>query len=161
MKTPFHSYLILLAGLVSLYSCSRTVYSHQQVLQGLHNKNDVLKQFGKPDDTLKAENMEMWTYNRGEFPVPPKPVKMDSVRSDSTSMNADTLYTAQPVDNKKYIKFMFDDAGNVTGYKANGVDVGMSKKDNFGKTMVKGLEITAVIIIIAGFEIVDNGYLDH
>lgn len=159
MKTPFHLYFILLVGLMSLYSCSRTVYSHQQVLQGMRNKNDVLKQFGKPDDTLKAENVEIWTYNKGELSVAPKPVKTDSAENDSTS--DDTLYATQPVDDKRYIKFTFDAAGNVTGYKSNGVDAGVSKRDNFGKSLVRGLEITAGIILIVGVELAQDGYFNR
>jgi hypothetical protein len=129
-------------------------------LQSYHTKNEVMKEFGTPDEKLKTEDIEVWTYNRDTLKAVPMVAKTDSTKNIYTRNFSDPLNVNQPVQHSKYIKFSFDTAGNVTGYKSNGINLGKTKKASFGKGMVNVLSVTAAIIVIAGVEIAYNGEFD-
>src|ERR1700744_1030286 len=96
-------------------SCTKHVYTHQQVMQGFRTKDDVLKQFGNPDQVKEGVEIEEWTYNRDKISGPNKTTKPDTiVAADAIS---DTLKASQPVVYNRYIRFIFDRDGNVAGYK--------------------------------------------
>src|SRR5438445_458717 len=111
-------FFILLVALLS-YSCSQKVYTHLQVLQGLHNKDEVLKQLGNPDEIKTGDEVQEWVYTHD--------IQFDAkgvVRKDTTIATKaipDTLNTLSQDKNGKYIRFLFDKDGNVTGYKSKGM----------------------------------------
>ena|ERR1700754_932813 len=160
MKKPL-LLIILLAGIISLAGCSKQVYTHQQVMQGFHTKADVLKQFGMPDQKKTSEGIEEWTYNK-DTPANKtmQPVVETVQKSDTTKSYVptarDSLKLLKYTQNKNYIRFLFDSAGNVSGYKSNGVNLAYTKKDNFGTGFLKVLGITAAIVVIVGVEIANN-----
>ncbi|HTE00263.1 MAG TPA: hypothetical protein VK668_13310 [Mucilaginibacter sp.] len=153
--------LLILAGMLSFCGCSKQVYTHQQVMQGFHTKADVLKQFGMPDQKTTSEGIEEWTYNKD---IPPnkaaQPVADTARKSDTTKSYVatarDSLKLLKYTQNKKYIRFLFDSAGNVSGYKSNGVNLAYTKKDNFGMGLLKVLGITVAVVVIIGVEIANN-----
>ena len=136
---------LLLAGVIFLCGCSKTLYTHQQVLQSLHTKGDVLKKFGEPDEKIPGDFMEVWAYN------------WDTI---SKRVIPDSLGQKHPANYTNYIRFSFDTLGNVTGYKSNGVDLTYKKRDNFGKSLVNGLEVTGALVLIAAYVAIEDGYID-
>lgn len=154
MKKPL-PLLIILAGIISLYGCSKQLYTHQQVMQSFHTKNDVLKQFGTPDEKITSEGIEEWTYNN-VLPTADKAGKHDTAANSSVNNPPDSLKIKRYQRHDKYIKFLFDSAGNVSGYKSKGVNLATTKKDNFGTGLVKVLGVTAVLIVLVGAEIANN-----
>jgi hypothetical protein len=148
----------LLFCVLSLYSCTQKIYTHQQVMQSLHTKDDVLKQFGNPDLVKEGEGIEEWTYNRDKAPDPGKQIKPDTIMA--TDASSDTLKADQPVKYSKYIRFIFDPQGNVAGYKSQGVDLTVIKKDSFGINLLKVLGIAALIVIVVGADIYNNTDID-
>lgn len=144
--------------MVILCGCSHTVYSHQKVMQSLHTKNDVLSRFGAPTKKTSIGDLEQWTYYMDTLSVTDKPTDPDTLQNaaDTTELPNSGLY----IDRHKYVKFLFDTAGNVAGYKSNGVDLKTVKKDNFGKSTVKGLEVAGILILLIGYEVAKAYYDD-
>jgi hypothetical protein len=153
MLKSLPGYFIVLC-LLFFCSCTKKIYTHQQVMQSFHTKDDVLKQFGKPDEVKEGIDIEEWIYNRDKVSGPNKPAKQDTIIA--TNAISDTLKTTQAIKYNKYIRFIFDGAGNVAGYKTQGVDMSTTKKDNFGMGLLKVLGITALIIIVVGLDIYNN-----
>jgi len=137
-----------------LYSCTKKVYTHQQVMQSFQNKDDVLKRFGNPDQVKEGEGIEEWIYNQDKAPGTVKSVKPDTIHA--TDDVSDTLKAVQPVKYSKYIRFIFNPDGTVAGYKTQGVDMGMTKKDSFGIALLKVIGIAALIVIIVGVDFNNN-----
>jgi len=136
----------LLVSLAMLCSCTHTLYTHQQVLQKCKTKDDVLKQFGKPDEVNPGPGFDQWTYNmtnRTDWKKPKKEVVAVTVPD---SLVRDSLQTVNPDRYEKYVKFIFDGQGNITGYRAEGIDLAYKEKDNFGKSL---LNITGGILIVS------------
>jgi len=157
MKISLPGFIFLLGGSMFLCSCSKQVFTHQQVLQSFHTKNDVQKQFGVPDEKTKGEDIEVWTYYRDTLHTVASSNKTDTIKNINTG--TDILKVSQPVEHANYIKFSFDTAGNVTGYKSNGVNLSKTKRDSFGKGLLNVLAITAAITVIIGVEILNNSNL--
>jgi hypothetical protein len=146
-------YLIVLC-LLLFCSCTKKVYTHQQVMQGFHTKDDVLKQFGNPDQVKEGADIEEWTYNRDKVSEPNKTNKPDTIIA--TDAVSDTLKASQPVAYSKYIRFIFDREGNVAGYKTQGIDMSRTTQDSFGIGLLKVLGITALVVIIVGLDVYNN-----
>jgi hypothetical protein len=142
-------FFILLVALL-LCSCSKKLYTHQQVMQSFHSKDDVLKRFGNPDIKRMADSTEIWIYNRD----------MGTKSVDSTAklskINTDTTKALPMVKQGKYINFMFDRSGNVVGYKSNGIDLTYEKKISAGTNILKALGTAAIIAVIVGLEVYNN-----
>lgn len=157
MRTSLPGYF-LAAALILLCGCSKVVYTHQQVLQGFHTKNDVAKRFGVPDEKKTGENFEEWTYYRDTLGALNKINKVDTLKSVEKYKGADSLKAGRYGIHDRYIKFIFDTTGIVEGYKSNGVNLSTTKKDNFGKGVVNVLEITAAVVLLLGYAIAEYIY---
>jgi len=158
MKSLYFLSAILL-GSFAMCSCTKTFYSHQQMLQKCKTKDDVLKQFGPPDERNPGNGLEQWVYNMDKDSVrnPPKKnliTKLpDTLVKDSVQRIAQEKYV-------RYLKFMFDDQGKVIGYKAEGVDLGRKVKDNFGTsllTITGGIVVASVLIAL---QLYSDGAID-
>jgi hypothetical protein len=144
--------LIVLSALLFLSSCTKKIYTHQQVMQGFHTKDDVLKRFGKPDEIKEGNDIEEWTYNGATI------YNTDKGKTQELSTNAipDTLKDTQASKYSKYIRFIFDKDGNVAGYKTQGVDLTTVTKEKVGITILKVLGIAALVVIVIGSSIDSN-----
>ena len=142
-------FLILLSA-IFLCSCSKKLYTHKQVMQGFHSKDDVLKRFGNPDIKRTVDSTEIWIYNRD--------VGTKSVDSTAklSKINTDTTKSLPVVKQGKYINFMFDSTGSVVGYKSNGIDLSYEKKISAGTNILKALGTAAIIAVIVGLEVYHN-----
>src|SRR3978361_320039 len=107
--------LLILLIVISLCSCSQKLYTHQQVLQDLHTKDEVLKQLGNPDEIKAGNEVQEWVYTHNIHFDPKGVVNKDTTIATKTI--PDTLNTLPQDKNGKYLRFLFDKDGNVTGYK--------------------------------------------
>jgi hypothetical protein len=142
--------LLAVLMMIPFCGCSKKLYTHQQVMQSFHSKNDVLKRFGNPDIKRMVDSTEVWIYNRD--------VGAKSVDSTAklAKINTDTTKSLPVVKPGKYINFLFDSAGNVVGYKSNDVDLSYVKKISAGTNMLKALGTAAIIAVIVGLEVYKN-----
>jgi hypothetical protein len=160
MKTLWFLFTFLMST-VTLCSCTHTLYTHQQVLQKCRTKDDVLKQFGQPDEVNPGPGFDQWTYNMEKQQSPKKSQKDEATIAVPDSLVRDSLQRVNPDKFTKYVKFIFDKQGNVTGYKAEGIDLTHKEKDSFGKSFVT---ITGGIVIISALvalELYNNGAFDN
>jgi hypothetical protein len=57
------AFLSMLAASLFMGSCSKEIYSHDEVMQTYRTKEDVIKQFGQPDEILASVDTVQWLYN--------------------------------------------------------------------------------------------------
>jgi len=148
MTKALPGFFILLFAL-SLCSCSKKLYTHKQVMQSFHNKDEVLKKFGNPDIKRMVDSTEVWIYNHDVSGRFPQLVTKNQSISDTTKVSQTPLQNV-------YINFMFDRSGNITGYKSNGVDLSYEKKISAGKNILNALGIAAILAVVVGLEIYNN-----
>ncbi|HTD40569.1 MAG TPA: hypothetical protein VK671_08110 [Mucilaginibacter sp.] len=146
------SIALSLALLVSLFlcSCSKKVYTHKQVMQSFHSKDDVARKFGEPDIRRTIDSTEEWIYNHDVVSKPSNSI----VNASAVSM--DTTKKTSTTQQNSYIRFLFDSAGNVVGYKTNGVDLGYVKKVSAGSNILRVLGIAAIVVVIVGLDVYNN-----
>jgi hypothetical protein len=149
MKKVLPGFFILVAALV-LCSCSKKLYTHQQVMQSFHTKDDIFKRFGNPDIKRMADSTEIWIYNHDISGKAPQ-------RAAKTPPMNDTIQTLGARPQNVYINFMFDRAGNIVGYKSNGVDLSYVKKVSAGTNILNTLGIIALVAVLVGVDAYTNG----
>ncbi|WP_426667302.1 hypothetical protein ACPPVU_14855 [Mucilaginibacter sp. McL0603] len=154
MKPPL-PVLFILACLVCFCGCSRTIHT-QQVLQSPHTKDDVLKQFGPPDERKQGDGIEEWVYTR--YPVSASK-KQDAINSQRENSSADSLKINPTGPNNKYFKFIIDTNNNVVGYKNNGVDLTKKVKQNPAVATLKFLGQLVIVTIIIGLYLGVEDYI--
>jgi hypothetical protein len=156
MKKALPGFFILLILLI-LCSCSKKLYTHQQVMQSFHNKDDVFKRFGNPDIKRMADSTEIWIYNRDVTGKTPQPIAKTSSTNDSTKVANDSIQVSTATPKNVYINFSFDRTGNIVGYKSNGVDLSYVKKVSAGTNILNALGVIAVIAVVVGIDAYTNG----
>jgi hypothetical protein len=129
--------MVLLLSTLSLFSCTKTIYTHEQVLGRYQTKQDVMKTFGIPTEKKTNDTTEEWLY-RYE--------RNDSFRKHSVEEfhNIQTANVADFNRYKKYLIFTFDQKGNVIRADFEGVDLAVKKADALG----------TIVLVVAGAGIV-------
>lgn len=139
----------------ALSSCAKTVYTHQQVMQEFRTRDQVLKKLGEPDQKVKTGLIDEWIYNRDTDAKrgPLEKNEMSPVIGKTDSLNAN-----QPQLPDKYIRFIFNEKGDVLGYKTQGVDMGKTEKAGFFTTLFEVIGATVVIAVVVFLQLVEDGY---
>ena len=129
-----------IVGAMSLFGCSRVIYTNDQAMNKYKTKDDVLKQFGPPTEKI-TDSLEQWLYRYGKVSKQPsQPTGYMEVKNASTKdVEVFTLYD-------RFIIFSFDQKGNVVQWYTKGVDF-TKKTFSLGRTvgLVAGSVATAVI----------------
>jgi len=141
---------VLMASL-SISGCSKIVYTHEQVMQSYHTKNDVIKQFGYPEQRREIGGTTEWVYScdsastlfnsktkigvNGSYNGIPDSLKMVNV-NEFTNYN-------------KYLRFTFDVQGNVLKYDSRNVSF-VKRKANPAATVLVVLGSVAATILLLG-----------
>ena len=132
-------------------SCSKIVYTNDQVMQSYHTKNDVVKQFGYPDQKKEAKGVSEWVYNcdttSNFFYSETKVAINGSYNGILDSLK--TVNVNEFASYAKYIRFTFDDGGRVLKYDSHGVDFAKRKPNGGGTALVIIGSATAFYIIIS------------
>ncbi len=149
MKKALPGFFILLSAII-FCSCSKKLYTHQQVMQSFHTKDDVFKRFGNPDIKRMTDTTEIWIYNHDVSGKSQQPIAKTSSANDTTHISAG-------IPQNVFINFMFDRAGNIVGYKSNGVDLSYVKKVSAGTNILNVLGVIAIIAVVAGIDAYTNG----
>src|SRR5258707_4291582 len=101
---------IALLSMLSLFSCSKLVYSNEQVMNNYKTKGDIIKKFGSPTEKRSGDATEEWLYSYD--------------RPGSNIIHPDT--TPKKVTNfsiyKRLVVFNMDMQGNVLNWQCKGVD---------------------------------------
>ncbi|MDB5145670.1 MAG: hypothetical protein JWQ66_4383 [Mucilaginibacter sp.] len=144
---------MVLLSILSLFSCTKTIYTHQQVLDRYKTKQDVSKTFGIPTEKKTSDNAEQWLY---------KFEKDDSFREHTVKEYHNTQTATVTDFNKynRYLIFTFDLQGNVTRCDYSGVDLTVKAKDKEATIVIIALGAVVLVglIVIAASVPSDIGY---
>ena len=149
MKKTLPGFFILLLVLISS-SCSKKLYTHKQVMQSFHTKDDVFKRFGNPDIKRMADSTEIWIYNHDVSG------KTTLALAKNQPVN-DTTHTSTAIPSNIYVNFIFDRTGNIKGYKSNGVDLSYTKKISAITNILNVLGAVAIVAVVIGIDAYSNG----
>ena len=152
---PLLPVLLILTCIVCFCGCSRKIHT-QQVLQSPHTKDDVLKQFGPPDERKQGDGIEEWVYTR--YPVSASK-KQDTVKGQYNNNSTDSLKINPTGPNNKYFKFIIDTNNNVVGYKNNGVNLTKKIKQNPALATLKFLGQVVIVTIVIGLYLGVEDYI--
>ena len=131
--------------------CSKIVYTHDQVMQTYHTKNDVIKQFGYPDQRRAGNNIVEWVYNCDSTSALFNSKTKIGVAGSYNGI-ADSSKTADVKEftsYAKYVMFTFDERGNVLKSDSRGVSF-VKRKANTGGTVLVVLGSVAATVLLLG-----------
>ncbi len=129
--------ILILFSTATLFSCTTVIYTHKQVLESYKTKDQVIKRFGQPTESMAGGENEEWLYS----------FQADN-KGPAANPDVKTTNVTQFGYYQKYVIFTFDKQGNVTDRKAEGVNLTQKKKAP-GKTIALiagGVTLTAVIV---------------
>jgi hypothetical protein len=137
---------IAILSILSLFSCTKIVYTHDQVLSHYTTKPEVMKKFGIPTEKKVSDTTEDWLY------------RYDSINTITQHTieqyrNTQTVTVTDFNRYKRYLVFNFDQKGNVIRCDFQGVDLTVKKKDTAGTILL----ITAGAAVVLGSTI----YITH
>jgi len=122
---------------LSFFSCTTVLYTQDQVLSQLHTKSDVVNRFGLSTEKRTGEGIEEWIYNYGTVS---RISNYGNSNSDASiyggynsvngNLNTNTMNVAQFSQFTKYLKFTFDQNGNVLRCQGHGVDLSVKKQSS-------------------------------
>ncbi|WP_295670338.1 hypothetical protein [uncultured Mucilaginibacter sp.] len=115
MKNPFAA--IALLSMLSLFSCSKVIYTNEQVLNDYKTKESIVKKFGMPREKKTADDSEEWLYS---FDRHNSITDHPNTQSPTVDVVNFTIY-------KRYIIFRMDGHGNVLSRECVGVDLAQRK----------------------------------
>ena len=123
--------------LLSIFSCTKVIYSHEEVMGRYKTKEDITKKLGVPDEKRTGVDFEEWLYQYDH-------------RNNSTDKDAGikTINVTEFGRHKKYIIFSMGSAGNVLSWKAEGVDF-TEKRNAPGKTIGLIAGVAGFIALVA------------
>jgi hypothetical protein len=147
----------LIVIVFALCSCSRKTYTHQQVMQRFKTQNEVLKKLGQPDQKIKTGLIEEWVYDRDTEQNGNAIVKktVEPVLTIQDSLNS----SPPPLPNR-YVRFIFNEKGDVLGYKTEGVDMGESGHTGFFEATLEVIGAIVALSVIVFLELVNDGLLN-
>ena len=130
MKTQLKATIALLGQL--FFSCSKIVYTNQQVFNRYKTRQNVSDKFGVPYEQITTTTTEAWLYNFEEG-----------------GGNAATKNVTQFRKLNQFVIFTFDLQGNVINRQSKGVDLA-ERKPATGATigLIAG-GVALIVIIIA------------
>jgi hypothetical protein len=128
---------LVLLSMLSLFSCAKTIYTHDQFLDRYKTKQAVAAKFGVPTEKIMSDTTDEWLY------------RYDGRKAVDEYHNAKAASVAGFSIYKKYLIFSFDKQGNVITWNSQGVNLAEKKKNVVGTIFLiaGGLALIASIFI--------------
>ncbi|HEY9001663.1 MAG TPA: hypothetical protein VIM89_09950 [Mucilaginibacter sp.] len=132
---------IMILSVVSLFGCTRVLYTQDEVLGRYKTRNDVQKTFGIPTEKRLSDTSERWLYRY-------------DIHHSSNQHSVELHHNAQAITVNdfskydRYLIFSFDRNDNVVRCDYTGVDLTVKKKDT-GATIGLVVVCTAAALLIA------------
>ncbi len=111
-EKTFYIKLFLLISIVS--SCTKTLYTHNDVMNRYKTKTDIITKFGMPTEKRSESGLEEWYYNFG--------TKTTYTYSNTQS----SLLTGNANTSNKFVKFIIKN-DSVVNWKTQGVDLKLTE----------------------------------
>ena len=130
---------IALMSLLLLFSCTKTIYTHEQVLDMYQTKAEVSKKFGIPTERKVSDSTEEWLY---------KYEKSDPLNRHviGETFNTKTVDVADFNRYDRYLIFTFDRNGNVIRNDFQGVNLAVKKANPVGTVLL----VTGLVGVVLG-----------
>jgi hypothetical protein len=133
---------IMIFSMVSLFSCTKVLYTHDQVLGRYKTMQDVEKTFGIPTEKTMNDISESWLYRYDR----------DTLKSNSVELHqnlrTDTVNAFNKYD--RYLVFSFDKKGKVIKCDYTGVDLTVRKlKPGATIATVGGIAVGVAVMVFA------------
>lgn len=132
---------LALLSMLSLFSCTKTIYTHEQVLNGYKTKQQVTQKFGVPTEKILSDTTDEWLY------------RYDGRKPADEYHNANTASVPGFGNYTRFLIFSFDKQGNVIQRNSQGVNLAEKKKNVVGTIflIVGGLALIASAFIKVSF----------
>jgi hypothetical protein len=138
--------LLIVITLLIFSSCTRVLYTHNQVMDRYHTKEEIIARFGLPTEKRQGENIEEWIYDFGTI---------SKGRGTGVGYRGISFSSGQYDNTQKFIKFTFDSNGKLLKWDSQSVDL-TEKKVSTGKT-IAGVIILLGLSIAAGIALGNSG----
>lgn len=125
---------VMIVCMLLLFSCSKVIYTQNDVLSRYKTKNDVQITFGMPTEKQVGETSETWLYQFGNGKV-------------ELYHNQQTATVTRFSRSDRYLLFSFDKNGNVVRHDATGIDLA-ERKPKTGATiaLIGGIVVAAATV---------------
>jgi hypothetical protein len=133
---------IAILSMLSLFSCTKVIYTHEQVLNQYMAKPDVIKRFGIPTEKVTKDSTEEWLYRYDSYNTITQHSIEEYHNTQTASVTEFNRY-------KRYLIFTFDLKGNVIRNDFQGVDLSIKKKNT----------VATIALITAGAAVILGGTL--
>lgn len=146
-------------GLAFLSSCSKQIYSHQQVMLSYHTKDDVLRQFGEPDEIIAVNDTTKWLYNCSDpsvFNDTQTKVKINGVYNAASGFHTMPVSVKQFSEYSKYVIFIFDKDGKVLNWDSSGVNFAQRKTKVLATVAVVAGVVIGVVVIVGVIDLLSH-----
>ena len=132
-----NTFSFLLISMLLLSSCSKVLYSHNDVMARYRSKADVIKGFGLPTVKKEEGQYSEWIYNYGS-----------TIQGFNTKLSGSNVNLSKYNTYSTYVKFNFQ-GDKVIDWRTQGTDFTV-KSGNDEKTLLWILGISGVLIFIGG-----------
>lgn len=109
----------MICSLLLLFSCTKVLYTQDQVLSRYKTKQNVEKAFGMPTEKTMNDMAESWLYRYY------RDTKNGNEVQPYVNLHTDTVSVFNKYD--RYLVFSFDNMGNVIKCDYTGVDLTVRK----------------------------------
>jgi len=137
MKKPIQCIALISSFL--LFSCTRTIYTHEQVLDMYQTKAAVSKKFGTPTERKVSDSTEQWLYQYQRS----DPFNRHVIAKTS---NIKTVDVTDFNRYDRYLIFTFDKNGNVIRNDFQGVNLAVKKANTVGTVLL----VTGLVGVVLG-----------
>jgi hypothetical protein len=127
---------LALLSMLSLFSCTKTIYTHDQFLNRYKTKQAVAAKFGVPTEKIMSDTTDEWLY------------RYNGRKAADQYHNANAANVPGFSIYEKYLIFSFDKQGNVIKWNSQGVNLAEKKKNVVGTIF---LILGGVALIAATF----------
>lgn len=131
-------FLTAVLFLLFLTSCTKTIYSHEDVITRQQTKEDVIKQFGLPSEKFEDNGYTQYVYDYGSTTVSSSYGRRNTnvtVNSSSNSLygsaNSNAYVVGRMSTYTNYAKFVFDSNDRLIRWETKGVDFAEKKPAPF------------------------------
>jgi hypothetical protein len=147
------------AGWAFLSSCSKQIYSHKEVMFSYHTKDDVIRQFGQPDEIMVVNDTTQWLYNCSDpsvFNDTKTKVKINGVYNAGSGFNTVPVMVKQFSQYDKYVKFIFDKDGKVLNWDSSGVNFAQRKTKVLATVAIVAGVVVGVVVIVGVIDLLSH-----
>ncbi|MFB9842702.1 hypothetical protein [Mucilaginibacter ginsenosidivorans] len=145
--------ILFLLSSIALCGCTKIVHTHQQVMQGFRNREDVAQRFGRPDEIMTRSGVTGWLYicdTLSNRTMASRAANDKNYKFETDSAGLKKAMVPQFSQHKRYMVFNFNSQGDVLAYSSRGVSIAQKKNNPLGTALlITGVAASVAVIIFA------------